>query len=286
MTLSVNGLGYIWISLDFRIFIFPKQLPFFEYQLTQIARWLPVGATLLAAGMDKHLSPHTARMLERCIGPTQRHPGQRKARLFSATRDERPVLPCAGTTSYYCEPLGAELRGMANVFSSEKLDIGTRFLLEQLHRLTPVETAIDLACGTGVLGLAVLLQGLAQRLVFCDESAMAIASAQGNVNQVLPQVAHAVSFHHGDGLQEYRGEPVQLILCNPPFHHEHTVDEFAGRHLLAQCSHHLLPGGHLCLVANRHLDYSPVLRAGFAHVEKIAGNSKFNILLARKAGVR
>jgi 16S rRNA G1207 methylase RsmC len=161
--------------------------------------------------------------------------------------------------------------------------MGTRFLLAQMHRLAPAESVIDLACGNGVLGLAAIKWGLAQKIVFCDESALAIASAQLNANRVLPHAAQSLTFHHGDGLQDYTGEAAQLILCNPPFHLEHTVDEYAGRHLLAQCSRHLRPGGQLCLVANRHLDYSPVLRAGFQCVERIAGNSKFNILLASKA---
>jgi 23S rRNA (guanine1835-N2)-methyltransferase len=260
----------------------PKQLPFFEYQLTQFASRLPSGTTLLAAGMDKHLSPHTANILERVIGPTRRHPGRNKARLFSAIRDDRRVAQCSDTAAYYCEPLGAELQGLPNVFSREKLDIGTRFLLEQLPRLAPSETVIDLACGNGVLGLAALKLGLAQKVAFCDESAMAIASAQRNANHVFPEAEHNFSFHHGDGLQDYPGEAAQLILCNPPFHQEHTVDEFAGRHLLANCSRHIQPGGYLCLVANRHLDYAPMLRAGFQRVKKLAGNSKFNILLAHK----
>jgi len=268
---------------DLVVLRIPKQLQFFEYQLAQIANWLPAGATLLAAGMDKHLSPRVARMLERCIGPTHRHPGRRKARLFSAVRDDRPVPPCTGIATYHCEPLGTELYGLANVFSREKLDLGTRFLLEQLHRLTPVETVIDLACGNGVLGLAAVVQGLAQRLVFCDESAMAIASAQDNAYRLLPQVAHNCRFHHGDALQDYPGEAAQLILCNPPFHQEHTVDEFAGRHLLVQCSHHLLPGGYLCIVTNRHLDYVSFLKRRFQHVENFAANARFNVLLARKS---
>ncbi len=260
----------------------PKQLPFFEYQLSQLARLLPSGTTLLAAGMDKHLSPRTASILERVFGPTQRHPGRNKARLFSATRNDRPAPQCPDMASYYCEPLVAELHGFPNVFSREKLDNGTRFLLEQLPRLAPSETVIDLACGNGVLGLAALKLGVAQRVVFCDESSMAIASAQHNANRVLPDAAHNISFHHGDGLQDYPCEAAQLILCNPPFHQEHTVDEFAGRHLLAHCSRHTEPGGYLCLVANRHLDYTPVLRGEFQRVEKFAGNSKYNILLARK----
>lgn len=260
----------------------PKQLPYFEYQLSQLARLLTPGTTVLAAGMDKHLFPHTADIIERIIGPTQRHPGQRKARLFSTIRDDRPVPESNGTATYFCEPLGEKLHALPNVFSSEKLDIGTRFLLEQLHRLAPSETVMDLACGNGVLGLVAMKRGLAQKVVFCDESAMAVASAQRNASGVLPRATHNVSFHHGDGLVDYTGEAVQLILCNPPFHQEHTVDGFVGRHLIAQCSRHIQPGGYLCLVANRHLDYAPVLRSGFHRVEKLAGNSKFNILLARK----
>ena len=42
----------------------PKQRPLFEYQLSRLARLLPEQTTVLAAGMDKHLSPHTAAILE------------------------------------------------------------------------------------------------------------------------------------------------------------------------------------------------------------------------------
>ena len=45
----------------------PKQLPYLEYQVSRLARVLPAGATVLAAGMDKHLSPRTAQILERYI---------------------------------------------------------------------------------------------------------------------------------------------------------------------------------------------------------------------------
>jgi 23S rRNA (guanine1835-N2)-methyltransferase len=261
----------------------PKQLQFFEYQLRKLATRLPAGATVLAAGMDKHLSPRAAPLLERCIGPTQRHRGQHRARLFTAVRDSRPALPFPGTAAYCCGPLGVELRSRANVFSADKLDTGTRFLLEQLHHLAPVDAAIDLACGNGVLGLAALQRGLAQRVVFCDESAMAIASAQDNTLRLLPGAAPNCRFHHGDALRDYQGEAVQLILCNPPFHQDHVVDESIGRHLLAQCRHHLHPGGQLCLVANRHLGYLPLLKRSFQQVQILAANSKFNVFLARNA---
>ena len=267
---------------DLVIMRIPKQRTFFEYQLSMAARWLQPGTMLLAAGMDKHLSPHTAKILERHIGKTERLPGQRKARLFRAIKEDRPIEDYPPAAAYYCRELNGELQGLPNVFSREKLDIGTRFLIEHLHQLEPVETAMDLACGNGVLGLTACQRGLAQTLVFCDESAMAIASAQLNASSLFPQAMHKFSFHHGDGLENYPGDAVQLILCNPPFHQEHTVNEFAGRRLLAQCARHLQPGGCLMLVANRHLDYRSLLRKTFSKVETCASNPKFNIIKAYK----
>lgn len=260
----------------------PKQRPFFEHQLSELARVLPAGSTVLAAGMDKHLSPHTADILERYIGPTQRHRGRRKARLFAAVRDERHTPEYAGCATYHCEALGADLCGLSNVFSREKLDMGTRFLLEQLHTLPPVETVIDLACGNGILGLVALKTKLASEISFCDESAMAVRSARLNAKRIFPDEMKNVRFHQGDGLLEYDGPPAQLMLCNPPFHLQHTVDDFAGRHLLKQCSQNLQPGGQLCLVANRHLDYLRSLKTTFHRVEHFASNAKFNIVLAQR----
>ena len=260
----------------------PKQRSLFEYQLSQLARLLPEQTTVLAAGMDKHLSPHTADILEQYIGPTQRHRGHRKARLFSAIRDQRCAQEYIGTATYHCEALNAELCGLANVFSRDQLDMGTRFLLETLPTLAHAETLIDLACGNGILGLVALKREVAAKIVFCDESAMALRSASLNASRIFPQEARNISFHQGDGLLEYCEKPAQLILCNPPFHLQHTVDDFAGRHLLTQCSQHLQPGGRLYLVANRHLDYLPCLRHTFDRVEKFASNAKFNIVLAQK----
>jgi 23S rRNA (guanine1835-N2)-methyltransferase len=261
----------------------PKQLPYLEYQLSRLARLIPVGATVFAAGMDKHLSPRTAQILERYIGPTTRQRGQRKARLFCATRDERPAPAVNATSVYFCDALESELRALPNVFSREKLDIGSRFLLQHLADLAPAETLVDLACGNGVLGLAAIKEGKANKVAFCDESSMAIASAWLNAKQVFPGQVNDFTFHQGDGLLDYSGDKAQLILCNPPFHLGHTVDEFAGKHLLGQCLHHLSAGGRLCLVANRHLDYLPTLKRDFQRVEKIAQNNKFIIWLAHKA---
>lgn len=258
----------------------PKQLSYLEYQLSQLSRLLAVGTPVLIAGMDKHLSPATASLIEKYIGPTERHKGQQKARLFSACKDERQPELFSGSGNYYSEQLKRPLVSLANVFAREKMDIGSRFLLDSLGSIAATDRVIDLACGNGIIGLTAASRGLCKSLLMCDESAMAIASAGINEERCAPDCD--VNYHHGDGLLEYDGEPANLILCNPPFHLHHRVDEGVGRRLLAQCATHLVKGGSLCLVANRHLNYLTVLKREFSTVEKLAQNNKFIIWQATR----
>lgn len=261
----------------------PKQKALLEYQLAQLARILPAGATLLAAGMDKHLPAGLDALIGRYIGPCERLRGRYKAHLWRAQRGTQtaPLTP-APCSQYFCEPLGAALRSLPNVFSREGLDLGTRFLLEQLPQLQPVTRAVDLACGNGVIGLVALQRGLARELWFCDESAQAIASARLNLDTVLPQLSPSAHFHHGDGLRDWAGPAPELVLCNPPFHLQHTVDDYAGRRLLSQAAAVLAPGGQLCLVANRHLDYRATLGHGFRRHQILAQNRRFRVYLASR----
>ncbi|MCB1843222.1 MAG: class I SAM-dependent methyltransferase [Halioglobus sp.] len=261
----------------------PRQLPYFLYQLSTLANTMPPGTLLLAAGMDKHLSAHTAEHIERHFGPTERLPGRRKARVFVSALEGRPV-PSGQvvSSSYFCDALGAHLEALPNVFSREALDQGSRLLIENLARLDSAERAIDLACGNGVIGLCALRLGLVNELTFVDESAMAVASAQCNATRLFPQGVDNLHFLQADGIASYAGAAADLVLCNPPFHIDSAVDAFAGRRLLHQAARHLGCGGNLCLVANRHLDYSSVLRRSFQRVQLLAQNAKFRVYLASR----
>ncbi len=256
----------------------PKQLAYFRHQLSLLAGRLPPGTPLLAAGMDKHLSPHIAELMEQHVGPTTRHRGQRKARVFSAVFGG-PRAPAPEVPGYHCSEAGGTLSGGANVFSSDRLDPGSALLLDNLGRLAPVARAADLACGNGVIGLAALRGGVCGHCVFADESAMAIAAVQHNA-EALGREATAVTALHGDGLLDYPGPPLELVLCNPPFHQQHAVDDFAGRRLLRQAARHLVETGQLCVVANRHLPYQNLLSRRFQRVEKIAADRRFSLWLA------
>jgi 23S rRNA (guanine1835-N2)-methyltransferase len=256
----------------------PKSLSYFEYQLAVLSEAMAAGGLLICGGMDKHLSPQTAALMEKYFGTVTRHRGQRKARIFTAHKQPGESVSAAAPARYYCEALGASLGAGPNVFSANSLDIGSRFLIEQLPRITPAKCIADLACGNGVLGFCALNAGLGTELTLCDESAMAIAAARDNAAAL--DMTHAIRFHHGDG---FKGLELRFdrILCNPPFHLGHTVDDFAGRRLLSQCAQQLAPGGELYVVANRHLEYEPILRRYFPNVAILAQNRKFIIWVTK-----
>lgn len=256
----------------------PKSLSYFEYQLASLTEAMAAGGLLICGGMDKHLSPQTATLMEKYFGTVTRQRGQRKARIFTAHKQSGQSVSAPAPARYYCETLGASLDAGANVFSADSLDIGSRFLIEQLPRITPATSIADLACGNGVLGFCALKSGLGTELTLCDESAMAIAAARDNA--VGLGMADATRFHHGDGFRglEHRFD---RILCNPPFHLGHAVEDFAGRRLLSQCAPQLAPGGELFVVANRHLEYGPVLKQYFRSVAILAQNRKFMVWVAK-----
>lgn len=263
----------------------PKQKALLRQQLATIAGLLPVGALLLAAAMDKHTPKGLSEELQHWVGTPHREHGQYKAHLWRTQRAAEPVpaAPEPGQ-NYACEALGIPLYALPNVFSRESLDIGSRFLLDQLPALRPVTRAVDLACGNGVIGLAALQAGLATTVWFCDESAQAIASARINAQRLLAPTTsqHKTHFFHGDGLLDWSEQAPELILCNPPFHAQHTVDDFVGRRLILQAAQVLAPGGALCLVANRHLDYRSALQTGFRQWRVLAENRKFRVYLAER----
>lgn len=261
----------------------PKQLSLLHYQLKVLRECLSANTPVISGGMDKHLPQGLADSLELHIGPTQRYRGQRKARLFESRCVAALTPEFSFWREFHCSELGIDMRSAPNVFSGSQLDIGSRALLAQMPRLPRANNIVDLGCGNGVLGLAALQQMPDAAITFIDESDMALHSAKCNIALNAPESVAHVQYLWCDGFEEYSEDTPQLILCNPPFHQQHTVDDFSGRRLISQSAEALAPGGELWLVANRHLPYKPVLRSNFQQVEQIDQNQKFIVWRAVKA---
>lgn len=260
----------------------PKQLAMLEHQLTELSALLAPGATLLSAGMDKHTPPQVGQMLDELIGETQRLPGVKKAHLFCSRKTKIVSRQSPHPSSYFCEPLGENLINHANLFSRDQLDIGARFMLESFSHLPSCETLFDLACGNGVLGIAAAQQLQVKNLKLFDESHMAVSCALANSETILNSKNIDIEAVHGDGLKAYQGIAPDLIICNPPFHHNFVVDEYIGQRLITDAAKLLQTGGKLWLVANRHLPYYRQLRSLFKSVREVSSNKKFMVLEACK----
>ncbi len=258
----------------------PKSLALLEDQLLRLKPRLAEGAEVWLAGMQKAMPRSLWPLLERTVGPCDTLPGRRKAKLIRARVDSRlplPENPWPGR--YRFDEADIELLNHSALFSRERLDIGTRFLLEHLPQTEGEGDIVDLGCGNGVIGLMAARQNPEARVSFVDESWMAVASARENLRQVDADLRRC-RFVVGNVLDDFETASADLILCNPPFHQQQAVGEGIARLMFRESARVLRPGGELWLVANRHLDYRRPLRRRYATVEQVAQNRKFVLLRA------
>ncbi len=270
LTLPDTGIDYLLIKV-------PKTLGLLEYQLHRLRPLLNPNAKIIAAGMVKNLPPSVWKLLERLIGPTKTSLAVKKARLIFAALDPAIELP---KNSYpVCYPLeNTRFRvcNHANVFSRDSLDIGTRFLLQHLPDDSAYRDFIDLGCGNGIVGLILADRNAEANLCFVDESFMAIASAQENFQSAFGSQRQA-RFVVNDGLGGFPGGNADCVVCNPPFHQQHTVGDHIAWQMFQQAHQVLRKGGELRVIGNRHLNYHLSLKKLFGHCELVAGNAKFVI---------
>ncbi|UCO99021.1 class I SAM-dependent methyltransferase [Metapseudomonas lalkuanensis] len=258
----------------------PKTLALLEEQLIRLQGQLAPGASVIAAGMVKHL-PHAAGdLLAKYVGPMQPSLAVKKARLLIATPEQKPAIASPYPTRYQLDQPRLTLVNHANVFCREGLDIGTRTFLPHLPRSLADIRAADLGCGNGVLGIVYALANPQAQMTLVDESYMAVQSAQENWRAALGE--RPADIRAGDGLAEQPADSLDLVLCNPPFHQQQVVGDFLAWRMFVQARNALVKGGELWIVGNRHLGYHAKLKRLFRGVEQVAATPKFVVLKASK----
>ena len=261
----------------------PRSKAQLQALLARLREWVKPGCPLLLGGMEKHLSRGQFELLEQNFGRSEFLPGVKKARIWRAYADKGlKGVSEPGLASTRLPGHSLQLVSAPNVFSRDKLDIGTRFLLENYAQLPPAEQVADLACGNGVLGLAYLANHPNARLSFFDESFQAIESVRHNLAANFPQ--GEAEAHAGDGLKAIQSPCFDLILCNPPFHQQSTVSKDIALSLFKDAHRCLRPEGEFWVVANRHLGYHVTLKRLFGQCDTVSGNSKFVLLRSRRIG--
>ncbi len=233
-------------------------------------------STVLIAGMMKHLPKNILNFLQR-FGTVERLPFKKKATIYKLTLEKVETSPYPKTNTL----LGMKLISHANVFGRDKLDPGAEFLVEHMAALPTAKKVADLCCGSGILGLqyAKAHTDKSSDLImdFFDESYMATQSAE--LSWLKNNMTGQANFYWEDGISN-KHSGYDLIICNPPFHEEHTVGDHIAKRLFNDAKQHLNKNGKLIVVGNRHLGYHVTLKNYFNHVNQISTNGKFILLSA------
>ena len=250
-------------------------------RLDAVARLLAARAhpdlVLVAGNMLKHMTPTQNDVLRASFERVDVSLARGKARLLTA-RGPRRIAPAEPARGFDPDH-ELHIVALAGVFAGASLDIGTRALLDAADQLPVFATAIDLACGSGVLAAFLARRNPGARVMASDVSAVAVQSA------ALTAAANGVRVEtvHDDGLSQQPDASADLIVLNPPFHVGAAVHTGIALRLFAEAGRVLRPGGQLWAVWNSHLAYVPALERAVGPTSQVARTAKFTVTASRHA---
>ena len=268
---AFNGLyDYVLIQI-------PKNMSFFEDILCHLTQHLHSASKVICGSMVKHLAPTSFDLLNKYIGKTSTSLAQKKARLVFADF-EKTEVQSPYPLSVKIESFEIPFTNNSNLFSRDKLDIGTRFFLEHIPR-GDYKSILDLGCANGIIGIKARMINPTARISFSDDSAMAIESAKINYEKNFKDEA---SYFWTNCFENQPKDSLDLVLCNPPFHQGNTIGDFIAWQMFQDAYSALKVGGTLRVIGNSHLGYQIKLKKLFGNSNIVATNSKFIICDARK----
>ncbi len=268
-------------TFDFILIKTPKILDYLDDLLIQIRNHIQEDTVILIAGMVKNMPKTLWNLLESRFGPTKTSLTKKKAKIIQLkiqnthSQSKYPIV-------FEQENTHLKIYSFANVFSKNSLDIGTRFLLQNLPKLVDVNSIIDLGCGNGIIGLNLAFKYPKASISFVDESYAAIESARLTCQHNLDD-NNQHNFIVNDSLTDFASNSADFIVCNPPFHQSHDLSIDTALKMFHQSFATLVKGGYFLVIANRHLPYRSHLKRIFNNVETIASNRKFNLFLMVKS---
>jgi 16S rRNA G1207 methylase RsmC len=167
------------------------------------------------------------------------------------------------------------LKQYYGVFSAQKIDLATQFLLKHLIVSTHHQKILDLGCGNGVLAQRARQLNPSSEIYLTDDNLLALESAKLNLGS-SPKFHYYFTNH----LKEFDDQFFDLVISNPPFHFEYENNIEITLSLFKEVERVLKPGAEFVLVANKHLNYKTHLASIFSSVETIAQNNKYIVYQA------
>lgn len=148
------------------------------------------------------------------------------------------------------------------LFSRERLDVGTRALLECVE-LPKGSEVLDLGCGAGPIGIILAKLHPTCSFVLIDQDPLAVEYARRNAKE--NKVANRVETLVSDGLAAIDGRTFDMVISHFPLHAGNDVL----RRLFTEVSHALRIGGKMTGVALTAYRVDKILREIFPAVRVI-----------------
>ena len=237
--------------------------------------------TIVVAGfMTKYFGPQMLDIASEYFSNVSQSKAHKKARLI-IMKDKKPfnkssLIQNINTSS------GEIIQQYYGVFSSQRIDFATQFLIENIPYNEQEINILDLASGNGIIAHSVNSYYKTQNwqsptIHLLDDSFLAIESSKLNLD------GDNINFHYGYDFSDFEDNSLDLIISNPPFHFEHEINIEISLGLFQQANKALKANGRLLLVYNQHLNYKSQLQTIFEKTMIVKQNNKFVILECTKS---
>lgn len=282
----LSSVDEIQQKFDLLLINMPASFSLLEYQLQRVRGHLQSKCGVFAVAMSKDANNELYNILQQNLGPTSGPtvPSRKKARLFQIEldADTRRYMKDVPLRSYKIADPDAEIVCAPGVFSADRLDEGTRLLLEHIpSSKTPIDIA-DYGSGSGVLGLVALMQSPRSSLLLIDESRLAIHSSRETFRRNNLD-SDRVTYRLANGFVGTAPESLDLVLSHPEITQDDLFHPWMG-HQFIQHSHAVLrPGGSLLFVTQKRHPILPIVEQIFPSSTIVEEDDVYRVISAQKA---
>lgn len=267
-------------TFDQVVIFVPKSKELLNYILHVVVSHLKLEQNIFLVGEKKGGVERAAKQLLQ-YGKTLKLDSARHCQLWQMkierTEQLKPLEHWLKTYTVQIDQEQLNICALPGVFSQDHLDVGTAVLVPYLSQVKSGKIA-DFGCGAGIIS-AYLAKLDSNRQIFAlDVDAFALRSTELtfqknnlNLNQLNLQAVTGFMDAPND---------LDAIVSNPPFHQGIHTNYDASEELCQRAKKHLKNSGELWIVANRFLNYPPLIEQSFGECLVKADQQGFKVLYA------
>ena len=267
-------------SFDQVVIFVPKSKELLNYILHVVVSHLKLGQNVFLVGEKKGGVERAAKQLQP-YGKTLKLDSARHCQFWQMkiekTEQLKPLEHWLKSYTVQIDQDQLKVCALPGVFSQDHLDVGTAVLVPYLSQVKSGKIA-DFGCGAGIISAYLAKLNQNQQIFALDVDAFALRSTELtfqknnlDLNQLTLQPVTG-----------FRDAPKDLdaIVSNPPFHQGIHTNYDASEELCQLASIHLKNSGELWIVANRFLNYPPLIEQSFGQCMVKADQQGFKVLYA------